>query len=215
MLKKLCLIVSAVGVLCLMIMPIAAGACDDCDDGWVGGENFMEQWQDMHKGDLLNGGFLDTSGGQNLDMWGAVHVHSGSGEYQGFAGQSEGLDLTKSIPGGEIFSAHLALQEGSIDITGGHSRASVWGENDFSQGTAAGAEKWSGNGESGAVMWSENHGALDMNGEVCLRGPGTASYLSEVIQETGHRQEFDLPGGSGFTQSLSQQRGFIDMSKTN
>ena len=183
----------------------------NCEEGWVGGENIMDQWQDFGRGGLDGGGFLDTSGGQNLNMWGAVHVHGGTGEYQGFASQGEGLDLTRAIPGGEINTAHIAIQEGAIDITGGHSRASVWGENDFSQGTAAGAERL----DHGGVMWSDNHGALDMAGEVCLRGPGEASYMSEVIQQTGHMQELDFDGGSGFTQSLSQQRGFIDINTSN
>lgn len=210
--KKLSLIVATIALtLCIAAMP--AGACEgeNCEEGWVGGDNLMDQWQDFGSGSVTGGGYLDTSGGQNLDMWGAVHVHGGTGEYQSFAGQSEGLDLTKAIPGGEIAAAHLAMQEGAIDITGGHARASVWGENEFSQGTAAGAESL----DHGAVMWSENHGALDMNGEVCLRGSGEASYLSEVIQQTGHSQELDFDGGSGFTQSLSQQRGFIDISTSN
>ena len=213
--KKLSFVVT-VFALSFWVMSFPAFACgDNCDDGWIGGKNDLDQWQDWDSGGLENGGFLNTSGGQNLDMWGKVHVPNGKGEYESLATHVEGVELTFDIPGGEIFADHLAMQKGEIDITGGHAYANLWGENEFSQKTSAGAEDWSKDGEQGRLMWSDNNQALGMNGKVCLAGHGEASYLAEVLQQTGHEQKFDFADGKAFTRSLSQQRGFMDISKKN
>lgn len=213
--KKMSLIVAAFALMIWIAAP--AGACDgpDCSNVWVGGENILDQDHSVTRTEFDLGGYQGTGGYQGLNMWGEVHAPGQVGEYQALGVQAEGADFTLDIPGGQIQTGHLATQLGEIDISGGRAGASIWGENNFSVGTEAGAGVHEDGNSIDYTQFSANRNALDMAGEVCLWGDGTASYTSEALTQTGHEQSLDLPGGTAFTESLSQQRGFIEINKSN
>ncbi len=203
----------------LMIFTLAAVmpatmviACDDppdpgCEDIWAGGGNDLNQWQDFYKEGLTNGGVFENSGGQHTNNWGAI-TGTGYGEYSATTMQAEGMDLTNVIPGGEAFNRHQAVQNAEMELSGDDADAWISGDNEFSAKTAVYADYQSCGNE--IVMGSENSGSLDMDASLCVHG-GTASYESEVIIETGHFQELDLPNGTGFTTSYSGQRGYVEL----
>lgn len=211
--KKLITIVAVLGIVALFTI-VPAIACDgpDCESAWVGGENNASQWQDFYRQNLSHGGIQETNGAQSMDMWGGVR----NGEYQAEAMQAEGMNLVKDIPGGQIFNEHVAYQAAQMDLEGRRANANISGSNEFSNQTAAFADKWHAAEGWGVTMGSENHSNLNMEGSLCLEGKGdSASYEAEVIQSTGHYQELTFPDGmgSGFTTSLSNQRGAINLSE--
>jgi len=212
--KKLCLF-GTIALTLVMFIGMPALACEgpDCDNAWVGGENFLDQNHNVYQETFNLGGQLGTGGYQGLSMWGEVYAPGQTGEYESLGLQTEGADFTQEITGGEIQTGHLASQLGEIDISGGNAGATVWGENKFSVGTTVGAGVTEDQNSVTYQQNSANRNKLDMNGEVCLWGDGTAGYTSEVLTQTGHTQSLDLPGGTAFTESLSQQRGYIDIQK--
>ncbi|MEA1925964.1 MAG: hypothetical protein U9M90_01820 [Patescibacteria group bacterium] len=196
------------------IAPIVIG-CDDppppdpsCEDIWVGGGNDQHQWQDFAKGELTSGGVFENSGGQHVNNWGAITGSGGYGEYSSTTMQAEGMDLTNTIPGGEVFNRHQAAQNANIDISGNDADAWISGDNEFSSKTVVYADYPPCGND--IITGSENSGSLEMDASLCVHG-GTAEYTSEVITETGHFQELDLPGGTGFTSSYSGQRGYVEL----
>lgn len=187
-------------------------ACDpdpDCEDIWVGGGNDLNQWQDFSKSRLINGGIFENSGGQHTNMWGAI-TGTGYGEYSSTTMQAEGMDLVSAIPGGEVFNRHQAVQNAEMELSGNDADAWISGDNEFGSKTVVYTDEIPACGNN-IVMGSENSGSLDMDASLCVQGGRTAKYTSEVIIETGHFQELDLPGGTGFTASYSGQRGYVEL----
>lgn len=204
--RKLCLLA--------IVASMCAGpalACEpNCGNGWLDGDSSLGQWQEVYRKSFHGGEMQTSSGAQDLDMWGAMGG-AGYKEYEALATQTEGLDVTREIRGGEVFNAHIAEQTGKIDITGRRGAASVGGSNIFETTVAVYGNKWQTPDGKGMTMGSDNTSRLNMDGSACLRGSGSVSYKAEVLEQSGHYQERVMPGGSGFTTSLSEQRGSLEI----
>jgi len=205
---SLAVVAAAVALNFLLVASAAAcsGWCGDEDWDYAanGGNNDLSQNQDFEGINFAGGGGLLSDGFQNFEMEGWAF---GNAEYNSHAGQNLDAFTAFAIPGGTVWAAHTAEQNGALSVTW-CGDISLQGNNRFDQYVVAGVNF----NPNSISMGSATGGRLNMSATADSFGLASGDYSSLVSQSTGHDQTVALPGGYAHTDSYSHQEGHINVS---